>query len=361
MLEMIQKLGPSLGDAFNPRKNSLNAIRLVLALLVIVSHSWPIGGYGADPRFGDQTLGNWAVVGFFAISGYLITASRVHSKNFLEYLWRRVLRIYPAYFVVLAVVAFGFAPAAVAISGDGSWAPRDGLAYMTQNIALLIRQYGVGESLNSVPLQHAWNGSLWTLFYEFCCYVAIGLAVTFIPRRWLSAACAISLLLCAGITLLVLTKSVAFAQPIELAARLGGYFAGGALLYFHRRKVPMSPIIAAVAIGLIAVTAFFGVSRAFAALPVAYLMMWLGSELPLTRVGAKNDISYGVYIYAFPVQQVLAYAFAGSGAGPGVFILLSIASTLPLAWLSWLIIERPAMRLKSALRFQGFRRVRDRR
>jgi peptidoglycan/LPS O-acetylase OafA/YrhL len=359
MLKPSSKVRSSLAEAFDPRKNSLNAIRLVLAVLVIVSHSWPIGGYGTDPQLGDQTLGNWAVVGFFAISGYLITASRLHSRTLFDYLWRRVLRIYPAFVVVLLVVAFGFAPAVVSITGDGSWAPGDGFEYVLQNFALLIRQYGVGDSLNSVPLPHAWNGSLWTLFYEFCCYVAIGLAVSVLPRRWLPAACASALALCACITFLVAAENVTLAQPIELGARLGSYFAGGALLYFGREKVVMSPVLAAAAIGIIAVTAALGVSRAFAALPVAYLMMWLGVVLPMSKLGSKNDISYGVYIYAFPVQQALTYAFAGSTAGPAVFVFFSIASTVPLAWLSWIFIEKPAMRLKSVLPRRGIQLERD--
>ena len=88
----------TLATAFDPRHNSLNALRLALATLVIVSHAWPIGGFGNDPHIGDLSFGGWAVAGFFAISGFLITSSRLRS-SFSAYLWRRMLRIFPGLWV----------------------------------------------------------------------------------------------------------------------------------------------------------------------------------------------------------------------------------------------------------------------
>ncbi len=81
-----------------------------------------------------------------------------------------------------------------------------------------------------------------------------------------------------------------------------------------------------------------------APLPLAYLLLWLGGVLP-TRVGAKNDISYGVYIYAFPVQQLLALAGV-QRFGVIPMMVASTICTIPLAWSSWVLVERPAMRLK---------------
>ena len=119
---------------FPERGNSLNFLRLVLAVLVIVSHSWPIGGYGPDPELGQFSLGSIAVAGFFAISGWLITRSRL-SSELASFMWRRFCRIYPGYLMVLLAVAFVFAPIGAALS-SGAYKPSDGIAYVGNNIGL---------------------------------------------------------------------------------------------------------------------------------------------------------------------------------------------------------------------------------
>ncbi len=335
----------TLGESFDPKRNSLNALRLVLATLVIVSHSWPIGGYGHDPGDGDLTLGAWAVAGFFAISGYLITGSRLHSRSLLDYMWRRVLRIYPAFLVVLALVAFVFAPLSVLVVGSGSWHPLDGLGYLWANLGIRITQTGIPGTLETAPFSDAWNGSLWTLWYEFLCYVAIGLGVSFIPRRLLGVVSIAATVGCAVATWIL--KDLSLPLTLVNATTLGGYFAAGVLLYCYRDKVPLVWYLAALATLLILVTAATSTFRMLAALPVAYLMMWLGVVLPLQRVGAKNDISYGMYIYAFPVQQLLAILGAGLILPVWGFLCVSILATIPFACLSWFLVERPGMRFKS--------------
>ncbi|MCL9664415.1 acyltransferase [Curtobacterium albidum] len=336
----------TLQQVFDPRRNALNAIRLALALVVVVSHTWPIGGYGREPHIGDQTLGNWAVAGFFAISGYLITGSRLHSRGFVDYIWRRVLRIYPAFLVVLLVVAFGFAPAVAAATGDGPWTLTSALLYVLKNLALDIRQYGILDTLNSVPFPRTWNGSLWTLFYEFLCYLAVGVSASVLPRKALSW-CAAVALLAGGIFTFAITSNILTAPSnLELFVRLLAFFAGGMLLYLLADRTPLNVWFALGAFLVLTVASMLGVSRPVAGLPVAYLMLYLGCKLPLHRIGSRNDISYGVYIYAFPVQQVLAYVFVDRVIGPLSFALLSAVATIPFAWASWLLVEKPAMSLK---------------
>lgn len=351
--------GRTVGDAFDPRHNALNAIRLALALLVVVSHTWPTGGYGDDPKLGDQDLGNWAVAGFFGISGYLITASRLHSRNLVDYLWRRVLRIYPAFLVVIVVIAFVVSPIVAGVTGDGEWSPVHAVSFVLHNAALEIRQYGIGSTLTSVPYPNVWDGSLWTLFFEFLCYIAVGVAATVLPRQMIMPAVAVALIVCAGATVGFEYTSLSAPTTIKYLLLLGGYFAGGALLYLLRDKIPHSVALVIVSIILLVVLAWFGVSRPFAGFPVAYLMIFAGSRMPqsLQRVGAKNDISYGMYIYAFPVQQVLAYVFPAQMLPALVFALIAIACTLPLAWASWLFVERPALRFKDLSRRFGRRTV----
>lgn len=335
----------TLDAVFDPRRNSLNALRLVLATLVIVSHSWPIGGYGQDPGMGDLSLGEWAVAGFFAVSGYLITLSRVRSRSLMDYLWRRVLRIYPAFLVVLLVVAFVFAPIGAAI-GNGAWEPLVSVTYVLRNLGLRITQMGIPGTLDQAPYPDVWNGSLWTLWYEFLCYVVLGLLLTALPSRFVPrAAVAASILLPLAVVLVTVlgTPSLALLNAVTL----GGYFAAGSMLYCYRDRVPSHPALAVLAATVIVVTAATGTFRVFAGVPVAYLMMWLGVVLPLSKVGAVNDISYGMYVYAFPVQQMLALLLVGMAVPAPVFVLLAIILTVPFAAASWFLVERPAMRWKS--------------
>lgn len=338
--------GRTIGNTFDRRHNSLNAIRLILAILVIVSHSWPTGGYGEDPHIGTMTLGNWAVAGFFGISGYLITASRLNSRSLLDYLWRRVLRIYPAFLVVLIVVAFIIAPITAHITGDGPWQAEDAASYLLHNALLQIRQYGIGDTLSTVPYPHVWNGSLWTLFYEFVCYLGIGIIASILPTRWLAAIAIAGLALCAALTVGFEFLNLSAPTTVKYVAQLSGYFLGGTIIYLFRDRIRHSPWLAVAAVGVLVVLVATGITKPFAGLPVAYLMIYAGSALPLQRIGHTNDISYGMYIYAFPVQQVLVNVFPSQELQPLLFAGLATILTVPFAWASWLAIERPAMRLK---------------
>ena len=85
---------------------------------------------------------------------------------------------------------------------------------------------------------------------------------------------------------------------------------------------------------------------AFGAVPFAYLLMYLGITLPLQAVGARNDFSYGMYIYAYPVQLLLVIALGPRAVPVLVYVLLSVLLAAPLAIGSWFLVERNAMSLK---------------
>lgn len=342
----LRKSVPTIQRLFDPRSNSLNAIRLALAVLVIVSHSWPIGGYGKEPGVGAQHLGDWAVAGFFATSGYLITASRIRSRSFIDYLWRRILRIYPAFFVVLVMVAFVIAPLASTFLGAGTWTPFTALQYLVSDLGLWMARFGIDGMLTTVPFPGSWNGSLWTLAFEFGCYMLIGLVVGVVPRSRLGAA-VVTLFVIAVVGAAFTTGGMIHVpQVVEQFIYLFGYFLAGSMLYLARGRVPLTVPLAVVAAILTIVAVVTDTFRATAGLPVAYLMVALGAFLPLRRVGARNDISYGMYIYAFPIQQLLALTLITKVLPVWAFVLIAIAGTLPLAWASWILVERPAMKLK---------------
>ncbi len=163
----------TLGSALDERGNALNLIRLVLASAVVVGHATPLGGFSPNVLTDISSI---AVNGFFVLSGFLIAGSRMRN-GLGRYLWHRTLRIMPAFWVSLVVVAVVIAPTAAIVSGE-TWQLSSALTYVTANLTLDISQWGIADTLQHVPFAGAWNGSLWTLQFEFLAYVAAGLLLT---------------------------------------------------------------------------------------------------------------------------------------------------------------------------------------
>lgn len=333
----------SISDLHNPRDNAFNLIRLVLAALVIVSHSWPISGFGDDPQLGDMKLGVLAVGGFFGISGYLITKSRMRTA-FMPYLWRRALRILPAFWVCLVVVGFGLS--AIAGAMNGGWNAQAGLRYVVSNADMRNGVPLVGQTLDGSPFPYNWNGSLWTLRYEIGCYILVGLLlyIGFVrARRW-----PLLVAFLAATAFSVFEGVHPDSAVLRNIALLLPFFLAGAVLFKYSDIVLCSWQLATASGLLVLGLCALGVGRELAALPLAYVMIWAASALPerMRRLGSRNDYSYGLYVYAFPVQQLLVLAGAAR-LGITFYIVASILTTVPLAVASWWLIEKPAQRLKS--------------
>ena len=339
------------GHQLNSRDNSLNLVRLVLALSVLYFHSWPLGGFIGSPAIAGVPLGAWAVDAFFCISGYLITGSRL-AKPLGTYLVHRAARIYPAFWVCMLVIVTLFAPVDYARthgSLDG-YLTAPGVTpinFLILNATLRIGSYGVGDTLASAPYPVAWDGSVWSLYYEFVCYLVIaGLAALAWWRRnaWVSVvAFAVSVVAAANAT--VLAPYIGSNADALTVLGLIPFFLGGACVQMLRHKLPLhwsGAIAALVGIAIcISVSPVWG--PPLAGVFLTYLLLWLGSAIPSPKIIHRHDISYGVYIYAFPVQQSLA-TFGANHHGVILYALAATALTIPFAVASWLLVERPVMR-----------------
>jgi peptidoglycan/LPS O-acetylase OafA/YrhL len=331
-----------MGDRLSSRDNALNFLRLILAGLVIVSHTWPSGGFGKDPRLGDLPLGSWAVAGFFAISGYLVTGSRMRL-TLDQFMLRRALRIYPGFWVCLLVVAFVFAPLGALVAGT-SFNLKDAASFVWSNSTTVMFQQRIGGELGGVPYPNLWNASLWTLLHELTCYVLMGVALTWGWARRDLIRTAVGVF--AAVTILnVASAQVGLARGTYGSdlLRLAVYFAAGSLLWSLGDRVRVTRWWVIGSLCSLGLFAIFGVVDLFGALPLTYLMLAFGAWCPI-RWGVSRDLSYGVYVYAWPVQQMLALTGV-QRFGPLVFILTAVALVVPLAWLSWTLVERPALRL----------------
>lgn len=302
---------------------NFDLMRLIAALLVVVSHTFPLAGQAPFRILGVEDLGALGVSIFFVISGYLVTGSYLRDPK--TYLVKRLLRIEPGLIasLVVTVLLLGFVTTAPA----AEYWPKAGL-YVLRNALLYPATYELPGVFQDVPVAGVVNGVLWTLRLEFTFYLVLML---------IRARLALVLALLAGCiavwAVLTFTRpDWAQDQPTRiafLAARNGLLFFAGAALQLGRWKVPLW-------LGGLSAAAFPLLGPL--ALPTAVLGLARPGKLSL-------DLSYGIYIYAFPVQQVLA-------SWGQLNVLTAILAVLPFALLSWVLVERPALKLKPGLRVE---------
>jgi peptidoglycan/LPS O-acetylase OafA/YrhL len=342
-----------LGQVFDPRNNALNAFRLALAAEVILWHSFRVTGHDVSSRAVVQLLFSVGVDGFFALSGFLIAASWLRHPQLRDYLVARALRILPGLYVCLVVTAFAFAPISVAIQGGSpmkllrSGAP---FGYILNNSTLLADlQLDIGGTPRGVPVAGLWNGSLWTLVWEVLCYLAIAVigVVGLADRRWVSPAI-LALAVLGALLLPPLTFPGVWTIP-QLLVRFVIMFSAGALMYQWRDTIPARWSFVAVSVVIVLASSLLPDYRVLGGVPLAYAVIVSGSLIQSKRLRLRTDVSYGTYIYAFPTQQLLAVCGLAS-LNPFLFFGIATAATLPLAALSWFVVEKPALSLKSHLK-----------
>lgn len=338
-----------LGELDCGRENNFNLIRMIAAAAVLVSHAWPLTlGQGAPEPLQALTgfsLGGSAVTVFFAISGYLITRSFERQPTVGRWLRARVLRLMPALAVVLVLSVAVLGALVTTLPWEVYLTDPETLSYVPRNLSLALPQYPLPGVFENNPSQ-AVNGSLWTLFFEVACYggvLVLGLLGILRHRRWMVATLVLFALAHACISLTPLREAAPF--KVLRLSDLGLPFVIGMAFYLWRERLPLHP---GLLLGLALVTVLardaalypvlFTFSLAYAVFLLAYLPR--GRILHYNRLG---DYSYGTYIYAFPVQQLMVHA-AGT-ATPWTNIALSLPLTLALAVLSWVWIERPALAL----------------
>ncbi|WP_232517754.1 acyltransferase family protein [Mycobacterium intracellulare] len=347
-------MSPRLVQIFDTRNNALNVWRLVLASGVILQHSWPLTGRKIYPPI-EQLLTQVWVDGFFAISGFLITASWVRNPKLREYFVARILRIFPGLWVCLIVVAFVIAPIGVAIQGGSpaklllSPAP---IEYVLNNAVLNVYHTGIDGTPKNVPFPGVWDGVLWTLIFEFFCYIAIAVAgvAGLLKRRW-PAPVVFALFLVAAA--LVSYPIGAVENIAQMITRFALVFAAGALLHQFQDKVPARWSLVAVSAAIVVGAGLLVPNyRVLAAIPLAYAVVVSGALIHNERLRLRTDLSYGVYIYAWPMQQLLVICGLGF-LNPLLFTVVAAAATVPLAAMSWFLVEKRALSLKARFKRRG--------
>ncbi|MBM7051392.1 acyltransferase [Rothia sp. ZJ1223] len=338
---MINQSSPTINDAILRGKNSLNFLRFILASFVIIGHAYPLTG-NLDSKI--EFISGMAVDLFFCASGFLILAS-AQRGGALSYLWRRFLRIFPGYWVSMLMILIFFVPVHLFFVDDARLSESSAVSYVLNNFDLYKLQWGIEGTLGGNP-NTAWNGSAWTLWYEFVAYLCL-IPVAFIPFVKKYQKTLITVLFLGSLFMRPVLEHVdATTNMYWHFARLAPMFLAGSLFYVWGDKIKINQLAVWGCVFITFIIAAFDLKGYLYGFEILYIYALLGlASVIKVYWGYRNDLSYGVYIYAFPVQQVLI-SFGSEQLHVVINMLLTFILTLPFAYLSWRFIEKPALGLK---------------
>lgn len=339
---------PTIAAAWAGQRNNFNLMRLVAAWLVIYGHAHAITGIAGNDGIAWLTqlrgAGALAVDMFFAISGFLIAAS-LERNNVRGYLVSRGLRILPALLACVALTTFVLGP--LLTNAADYWRQPTTWNYLLVNASLLLSRFQLPGVFEGHPLDVV-NGSLWTLPNEAKLYILLMLAWLLgllAPRRY------------TPLWLLVMLAGYALAwrywplpDHIQKYGECTAFFITGTLLWVQRERIRLSGW------AVLAVLLMFAALRGttWSHLPyfglLTYGTLWLGMRVRLPMI-RHTDLSYGLYLYGWPAQQLAWMLPAGKTIAGNIAIATAIA--LACAALSWVLVERPALRLKKRFVARG--------
>jgi peptidoglycan/LPS O-acetylase OafA/YrhL len=331
----------NLGDVSQGRDNNFNLIRFIAATAVLVSHAWPVslGRRTVEPLTNalGHSLGELSVFVFFALSGFFIASSFNRSSSPFAFITARAARLFPGLAVSLGVVAFVIGPAVTDLPLGAYLSHPETIDFMFRNLTLITPQYTLPGVFTDLPYPRV-EGSIWTLFHEVACYgVLFLLGISGLLTRY-------------SAPLLVLALyGISWFAPFEIHPRLIQlqglslpFFIGMSFWLWRDKVVLSAPILGAMMViaGLCRETALAFPTLIFA---LSYGIFWLG-HAPVGKIRLFNrlgDYSYGIYIYAFPLQGLAVWIWGPQS--PLENIALSLPMVLLCATASWHWIERPAL------------------
>jgi peptidoglycan/LPS O-acetylase OafA/YrhL len=350
---MVEAMNRPLELLVQRKNNNFGVVRLTAAVAVIVSHAFMLS-YGsdmADPLAGLTSflLGDHAVNAFFVLSGFLIAASWHRQPNLPYFLCGRFLRIFPALFLVTVatIVVAGLVQNQLSFAAFlSSW----------ETISLFLRVVVALDGGGTLPGIFVENpdgrlvlATVWTIRYEVICYLTIPL-VSIIAFHFADEKKIVSFILLVASVVLILRAEREETLLVDHLARFFFAFYVGVGSWMARRYLSISfwrvGLLLAAAYLLLG-TALSPVSEIFA---IAGLVFWLGS-LDFGRIGAfvsREDISYGLYLLGFPIQQT--WLVLWQGPNPVLAnMTLTLLTVIPIAFLSWRFVESPMLAQRSAL------------
>lgn len=328
------------------KNNNFNLLRFLFASLVIISHAPELQDGNRSREiltniFGTISFGEMAVDSFFVVSGFLIAKSWQERPNVSAFLSSRVLRIYPGFVAASLICALIVGPVYGAPDYFQSFRPGE---YLSSLIAL---KPPVAPSVFQGSYYPAVNAAMWSISYEFMCYLLLmvcGLVGVLKNRHaWLAIA-----VICAAVH--IANRSGSIVLPLDQYFRCAMAFSFGGCFYLYRENIPWTKKLAWLAFFVFGILLFFK-PLAEPALGVFWgyaIIYYANHGKRLLEFNRLPDISYGVYLYAWPINKMLYWHFPEMNfyAAMAVVFILSVLAGI----LSWYLVEKQGMRVKAIFR-----------
>jgi peptidoglycan/LPS O-acetylase OafA/YrhL len=339
----------TVSEAIKRPYDNFTALRLALALAVVVSHAFSVGTgrHTDEPLYAltGYTLGEHGVNGFFAVSGFLVAMSWDRRGGVVPFALARILRVFPGLIVAVLVTALVLGGLMTTVAKGNYFAD----SRVWQMIWVTITTFKSATVLPGVfegnPLR--WPiSTVWTLRYELLCYLGLLAYGAFGGFRRPVIVLAGAMLAALALVALGLKGDIPKGQ--ETALRLPLVFAAGSLIYLYRDRVPLNLGMAAAVIAVLPLAALVlpALYKPLLFTGTAYLMLFIAMAPGLSHPSFEppGDISYGVYLYGWPIQQALQALFPGVSGW--TMLLPALIVTCAVAAASWLLVEKPALQLK---------------
>ena len=343
--------------SLQPNNNNFGFLRLFFASLVIVSHSPEIIDQNRSREvltniFGTISFGELAVDSFFLISGYLILKSFYSTSSVKSYFTKRILRIYPGFVVASLFCILVITPIAGGWSLISNLQPMDWLKAFTK---LLILDSPEVDGLLIGNKPFVLNGAMWSVWLEFLCYISIPVFFFLGLHKKRLYAVVTTIIISLFLFLLITHKDIWLPYPLRISAYnstrlLSAFLIGGAFYHFREKVIWNAKLSLACLVLLIICLNYQYTAELGYFILGGYLIFNFAlnyKNKTLNQIGTKNDISYGVYLYAWPIQMLIVQHYPT--ISPTIMTLITMGSVAVLGYLSWIYVEQPFMKMKKRL------------
>lgn len=335
----------TIAEGLARRQDNFLLLRIIAAIMVIYGHSFHIAPNGAAKEIFIETgwgiySGDIAVNIFFIVSGFMVAGSYIRQADLFEFMKARIVRIVPALLVCVLLVAYVVGPLVSVLSSGDYFKNADVFRYVLRNMSFSSdMQFTLPGVFGNHLAKDVVNGSLWTLPAEFRMYVFVAIlgAIGLLSHR-ITLLVILALLFCVGLV-------APYNLPLHPEwLRLAGCFSIGILAYAFKDLITISHE------GFIAVV--FGVYLCrgldihlyVLVIALAYFCFWFAYMVRLPNLDRFGDPSYAIYLWGWPIQQLLASALPGTHAIAN--FLLSSAGAIAIGYVSWYLVEKPCLKLK---------------